>query len=383
MKAIVDKELEVLARAIALSPTADNRRCPPPEAIDWTRFEALVDRHRVGALALAGAARIDMPAEVVSKLAGEEERNAGNYLRSVALLRKLERRFADAGIAWVLLKGIAVAETAYTRPALREMIDIDVMLDPARIAEAEQIIVADGFTRIHPRFALDDAKRANFERVHSAYSYFRRSDGAQLDLHWRTSQNAWLVPQIDARWREMLGAPTASGFPTLRTDVHLAYVLAHGAKHGWVRLKWLSDVERMVAALDEEGVASLAATLRAHGLEVLAGSAFALCRTIFGSQLPAFLMQLSALPQAKKLHDHALGLITAELPLGGARLGDPGYLWTRIRHSLGLVRNRRYRRTALMLEAVRSHDLEHVRLPKGWVAALAVISPMRALAGKR
>ncbi len=387
MGGIADRELDLLACAIAQAPAMESA-CPArTEGIDWARFEALVDRHRVGALALAGAARIGMPTAVAARLAGEEERNAGNYLRSIALLRKLSGNFARAEIEWVLLKGIAVAEAAYERPALREMIDIDLMVDARRIDEAERIILDEGFVRIHPRFALDAAKRVNFTRLHSAFSYFRRGDGAQLDLHWRTSQNPFFVPQIDAHWREWPGNTAVSGFPTLRPDVHLAYVLTHGAKHGWVRLKWLADVERMIAALDDAGIAELGATLREHGLETVAGSAFALCRTLFRSRFPAALAELASSPRAAQLHDHALELIAADLPVGGAGIGKPGYLWTRMRHSLGLVRRRRYRRMALLLEMVRSHDLEHVPLPKGWIGPMAVISPLlavgRAIAGKR
>ncbi|MCR2833201.1 nucleotidyltransferase domain-containing protein [Parerythrobacter lacustris] len=384
---IADRELDLLACAIAQSPAMDCARPARTGGIDWARFEALVDRHRVGALALAGAARIGMPADVAARLAGEEERNASNYLRSIALLRKLSDHFARAGIEWVLLKGIAVAEAAYERPALREMIDIDLMVDAVRIEEAEGIILEKGFTRIHPRFALDDAKRANFAKLHSAYSYFRRADGAQLDLHWRTSQNPYFVPQIDAHWREWSGTTVVSGFPTLRPDVHLAYVLAHGAKHGWVRLKWLADVERMVAMLDDAGVALLTATLREHGLETVAGSAFALCHTLFRSRLPEALADLTSSARAAQLHDHALELIAADLPMGGAGIGKPGYLWRRMRHSLGLVRRRGYRRRALLLEVVRSHDLEHVPLPKGWIVPMAIISPVlavgRAISGKQ
>lgn len=379
MRRIADKELDLLACAIAHSPTNANSGPARTGAIDWARFETLVDRHRVGALALAGAARIGMPADIAARLAGEEERNASNYLRSIALLRKLSGHFARAEIEWVLLKGIAVAEAAYERPALREMIDIDLMVDARRIDEAERIILDEGFNRIYPRYTLDGAKRANFEQFHSAFSYFRRGDGAQLDLHWRTSQNAYLVPDIDARWTELLGPPTRSGFPTLRTDVHLAYVLAHGAKHGWVRLKWLADVERMVAVLDAEGVAALTATLRDHRLDMVAGSAIALCQTLFRSQVPGILRELATSSKAGRLHDDALGLIAAELPVGGAGLGDPGYLVTRVRHSLGLVPHRRYRRTALMLEMIRSYDFEHVSLPRGWAGLLAIISPLRAV----
>lgn len=379
MHRIADKELDLLTCAIAQSP-ANAYSCPAhTDSIDWVRFEALVDRHRVGALALAGAARIGMPADVAARLAGEEERNASAYLRSIALLRKLSGHFARADIEWVLLKGIAVAETAYERPALREMIDIDLMVDARRIDEAERIILDEGFNRIYPRYALAGAKRANFERFHSAFSYFRRGDGAQLDLHWRTSQNAYLVPQIDARWHDLLGEPTRSGFPTLRSDIHLAYVLAHGAKHGWVRLKWLADVERMIAALDEEGAAELATTLREHRLDMVAGSATALCQTLFRSQIPCSLAALATSPKARRLHGDALGLIAAELPIGGAGIGDPGYLLTRMRHSLGLVPHRKYRRTALMLEMIRSYDFEHVSLPKGWAGLMAVISPLRAV----
>ena len=339
----------------------------------------LVERHRVGALVAASSTRLNLPPAVVDALAEDESVNAANYLRSRAVLDRLEARFSAEAIDWAVLKGLAIAERYYERPSLREMIDVDLLVDRDRIADAERILADEGFERYHPRFELDAARRANFMALHSAFSFIRKRDGAQLDLHWRTVQNPRFLPQLDAGWRDHVVRREDRPWPVLREDVHFTYVLVHGAKHGWARLKWLVDIDRMLAGLDASGAEALVQCIHDNAIPDLAGAALTLCETILGSAIPPALAALSKSEGANRLCALSLRLIEHDIPHGGAGLGDVGYLTTRIRHSLGLSSNRGYRRQALLLELARPTDLGAVPLPAGWGGALAVVSPLMAL----
>jgi Uncharacterised nucleotidyltransferase len=84
----------------------------------------------------------------------EEKRSSG--IRDVlgTTLNALDR----AGVPVVLLKGVALAQTAYKRPGLRHCHDIDLLLDEMRLADAQAALIAFGFQlaadAISPRIVL-------------------------------------------------------------------------------------------------------------------------------------------------------------------------------------------------------------------------------------
>src|SRR6202000_432627 len=74
------------------------------------------------------------------------------YLANAAhsgLIRDTTARVIDAlnsaDIQALLLKGAALVETAYPNPAEREMLDIDVLVPEARMAEATATLSALGY----------------------------------------------------------------------------------------------------------------------------------------------------------------------------------------------------------------------------------------------
>ena len=352
------------------------------DGIDWDRFEALVDRHRVGALVgnAAGSAGV-LPDELIERLRQQEMNNSARYLLTRSVLRDVGKRFASCEIEWVSLKGIVVAEQHYERPSLREMIDLDILIDRSNFDAADLELQDMGFERYHPRFALEGTRRAHFMRLHSACSYIRRADGAQLDLHWRTVQNPNFLPAMDESWGEHVDA--LSSPPILHLPEHFAYLLVHGAKHGWQRLKWLVDIHRIISGLSQDQVSSCASAIERHGLDDLAGAAFRLSRELLETDLPPAFEALARRKRAIRLAGLAEKLIAADIPEGGVKPDALGYIIARVRHSLMLVSRKGYRRSALLREFARATDIGQVSLPKRGLPMLAVITPLLTLTGRR
>ncbi|WP_164931320.1 nucleotidyltransferase family protein [Erythrobacter sp. HKB08] len=372
-----DLLLAFLARNPARSPQDIARG-----GIDWDRFEALVNRHRVGALVGHGAAASGiLPDALLERLQQQEMNNSARFLLTRSILQDLARRFEVREIRWVTLKGVIVAQRHYERPSLREMIDLDILIDRADFDAADLVLQDMGFERYHPRFPLEGTRRAHFMRLHSACSYIRRADGAQLDLHWRTVQNPNFLPALDENWREHVDA--SSSPPILHLPEHFAYLLVHGAKHGWQRLKWLVDIDRIISGLSQDQVSACASAIERHGLDDLAGAAFRLSRELLDTEMPPAFEALARRKQAIRLADLARELIAADIPEGGVKPDALGYITARVRHSLMLVSRKGYRRSALLREFARATDIGQVSLPKRGLPMLALITPLLTLTGRR
>lgn len=357
------------------------------EKVDWQNFGALVGRHRVAALVSSGleaAPGIAPPDNLQSALFEAREQSAQDYFRYVGLAAQLAGAFAKAGITCAVLKGIAVAERYYRQTSDREMIDVDILVDPSRYDEAEDIVRSLGFNRLYPRFDLTVKTRASFKRLHNAFTFFRREDRMQVDLHWRTVKNPALMPYLNDEWQNhLLTTPAANReLPTLEAGVHALYIIVHGAKHAWVRLKWLADLDRVVRGLSAEERASLIAASERNRMQRVVASSLALASELLGTPLEGEFRDLVGKHSDARLVKMQKAMIFGPLPGKHYNLGDTGQLIRRVQHSLVLHKGEGYRRAAVLREIARPEDLENVRIGPGALWSLPLISPFLALGRK-
>lgn len=351
------------------------------QRIDWAAFRRLAMRHRVGALVHTNVNQLpvlEMPEDLRLWLKDCAKNNTVNYMLAVHTASEIAGAFRAAGISCSLLKGCSVAAQFYAQPGDRAMIDIDVLVDAKRYEDAEKLLIDRGFRRLYPRFDLDDRKRRAFYQLHNAFTFIRPADGLQVDMHWRTVNNPVPLAALDSSWRELVEwrDDTGRSLPTLTAATHFAYVMVHGAKHGWVRLKWLVDLDKMVRRLTHSQLAEAAEIIAANGLDDLAQGSFKLAHFALGTPIPTALQSLGNDARSGKIMALQAGILFTEEPAKPHRLGDWRYYINRMRHSLLLHQGRTYRRHALARELARPDDLETMSVaPERWWL-LAFLSPL-------
>jgi putative nucleotidyltransferase-like protein len=102
-----------------------------------------------------------------------------SWLRNQIVLERglrAVRALGDAGIPTLLLKGSALAATAYADPAQRPMDDLDVLVPGADFTRAVEILDATGWRTIHPI-----ADRESYFTFRHAVAF--RDGPGDLDLH--------------------------------------------------------------------------------------------------------------------------------------------------------------------------------------------------------
>jgi hypothetical protein len=82
----------------------------------------------------------------------------------------------------------------------------------------------------------------------------------------------------------------AEGLRTLGGEDLFAYLCMHGALHWWNRLKWLADINALLASPPEDGVERLVHAAEARGAKRAAAQALLLCGRLLGTALPDRLM---------------------------------------------------------------------------------------------
>jgi hypothetical protein len=168
----------------------------------------------------------------------------------------------------------------------------------------------------------------------------------------------------------------SAGLRTMGEEDLFAYLCLHGALHSWNRLKWLADVNALLALTTDGGVERLVRAAKARGVGRAAAQAMLLCRRLMGAQLPApLLATLDQSAVVRWLEATALSAMTT-----GKGEGDPHDApFGTTRGSLStflLSRSWRYRLAELNAHLTNQTDVLTVALPERLRCLYPVLRPL-------
>jgi hypothetical protein len=119
-----------------------------PDAIRWDHLLGLAYWHRLRPMLfqyVRGDGRA--PADVSSALEDAYVTNGTRNLFVGAALERILKALAAADVPAMLLKGVALIETVYPDPALREMSDMDILVPKTKLDDANAAVAEIGYGR--------------------------------------------------------------------------------------------------------------------------------------------------------------------------------------------------------------------------------------------
>lgn len=105
--------------------------------------------------------------------------------RTVEVVDRLEQ----AGVPYLVFKGIGVVANLYREPALRMVNDCDVLVEPERLRDAFRVLAEAGYAP-EEGFRIEDfdtwiVPRADLPRMVPQALTMTNAEGSEMDLHWR------------------------------------------------------------------------------------------------------------------------------------------------------------------------------------------------------
>jgi len=252
--------------------------------VDWGCVERIAARHRVAGLVREGLAHAGIP--VPPGIAERAQRTMTSALRNTGEALRLQARLEKAGIEPLFLKGSALAVRAYGSIAVRDSVDIDMVVAPGQVARAWDILSEAGYLMTAPSRPLPPSALRTYQAISKDSAHHHRQRKVRLELHWRLSDatgDSGMPPATDHCMIQVAGA---GALRTLTDPPLFAYLCVHGSGHAWARLKWLADIAALLGT-SEDGGASLWAAAQAAGAARPAASAIMLANAAFGTPLPA------------------------------------------------------------------------------------------------
>lgn len=266
------------------------------EPLDWAVVLDLAGCHGVGPLLYRNLSTLCsdlVSAESLTRL--RQKTQAGALLNRLLAqeLVVLCEAFEARGVPVLPIKGATLAVSAYGDLTLRDFSDLDLLVPEGSIAEAQAVLLAQGYERKDP-----SADPSEADQEEGPYHVFiKKRTLFRVDLQWVMAHQHFVF-QLDRpefwqrRTSVALANKTVQG---LEPEDLLIVLCVHGSKHAWEQLKWVCDVAELLRAhdhLDWDRIFSSASTWRCRRL-VLMG--LSLAHRLLDAPLPeVVLARLSA-----------------------------------------------------------------------------------------
>ncbi|MDE5413814.1 nucleotidyltransferase domain-containing protein [Alkalihalobacterium chitinilyticum] len=215
------------------------------EKIDWDLFVELALHHRLYPVLYPELKKVSnyVPANVLQLIHGYYKRNTFQMLHLSAEMEQVNELFIIKGIPLLFLKGPVLSHSLYGNLSLRTSSDLDFLIPIERLQESEQLLVELGYEKDdYIETVLED-----WRWRHHHVTYFHPQKGIKLEIHWRLHPGPGKEPTFQELWnRKQTSKYSHHPIYMLGYEDLFIFLVLHGARHGWSRLRWLVDIHQIL-----------------------------------------------------------------------------------------------------------------------------------------
>lgn len=207
----------------------------------------------------------------------------------------------------ICLKGPVLGQKIYRSIGLRMFRDLDLLIDVDNLSKGYRLLKELGYV-------LDKKSEYDARRVHHLV-FTHPSTNHIVELHWRLHPNIINEPTFEELWASHETVRIAgTDIPCLEATELFVYLISHGSKHAWFRLRWLYDIHLFLEQpLDLIKIQTLLA--KRGGLYMM-GQVLLLRQELFEAPIPESFVHLTKDRKSKRMAKMALRIIEEQ--------NDPG-----------------------------------------------------------
>lgn len=237
-------------------------------------------RHGLSAFVADELSREGQP--LPAQLSADARAQLSRGLKTKSLTLAVVDALEGVGVVPVLLKGYALALRLYPEhPLGRPSTDVDVLVEPRELERCAAALATLGLHR-HDDLSLDHP----FEEHH--HLAFVGTRGL-VEVHFRLFTGFGGGVFDDAGLRSRARDFSLHGRPVqvLADEDEFLYLATHAANHAFLRLSWLLDLQRFLAARPGLDFALMAARAHRAGFHTAVTTSLVLLTRVLGVTLPA------------------------------------------------------------------------------------------------
>ena len=258
------------------------------QPLDWTYLVERATHHNILPLVDRQLQQIDsssIPSEVLAQIHANFDGNFQRNLYLTAELLKLSRLFETHQIPMLSFKGPILAQIAYGNLALRQFLDIDILVPEADVVRANQLLVDRGY---QSQFALTESQQIVYAELRNEQWFWHEEKQVCVDLHWSILPKHFsFTPDPHLLWLKTERVEFGSqSIDTLTPEHLLLFLCAHGAKHNWWRLYWICDIAELLRTHPDLDWASIHSLAGRFGTKRMLFLGLYLAHQLLGAVLP-------------------------------------------------------------------------------------------------
>lgn len=293
-------------------------------------------------------------ANIKEQLTIEKKRTTLELLRfSIELVRVIDY-FKKSDLPVICLKGPVIGQKVYGLVGLRTFKDLDLLIEETRLSEATVLLK-------QLDYILDSSSEYDAKRSHHLV-FIHSQTRHMIELHWRLHPNILHEPTFLELWSRHETVTIAGvDVPCLETEELFVYLISHGAKHAWFRLRWLYDIHLFLEQpLDFDRIRN---RLAERGCLHMMGQALLLRKELFAGAIPDEFLDLTENRRSQRMAVMAHRIIEEQNDPGkdNQTLAEYSY-WKRY---YWLIRDGEKRREFVWHHLLpNQHDVATLRLPQ-------------------
>ncbi|MBI3404841.1 MAG: nucleotidyltransferase family protein, partial [Acidobacteria bacterium] len=229
------------------------------------------------------------------------QNNARRNLNLTVELLKLLREFSSRGIPVIPFKGPVVALALYGDLALRQFIDLDLLIRKSDILKARTALVDYGLIA---QFELTEQEELRYFDFRSEHAFSSPNKDLMIDLHCALTPRHFSGALDFERYASRL-RPVRLGDSDVRTfslEDLVLLLCVHGAKDTWERLILVADIAELLQVSGPLNWAAIFEEAEAIGSARMLRTGLLLAQDLLGAQMPdEILPLLQSDPAARSL----------------------------------------------------------------------------------
>jgi hypothetical protein len=260
-------------------------------SIDWGKFVSLVIHHRIYPQVFTKLKQNKLqslvPEHVFHKLNNSYKTNTLKMLYLSREMDRICRVFNDDDVRMLVLKGPVLAESLYGDISLRTSSDLDLLVPINELDKVGSLLANEGYLK-------DDyitSVLGEWKWRHHHVTYFHPEKKVKIEVHWRLSPGPGAEPDFNDLWkRKRRSILTTTPIYFLGQEDLFLFLVSHGSRHGWSRLRWLVDIHQLVGQdVDWRYLLSL---LQKYQLHQLSGKTLILTCNLLGTEINKDMLSL-------------------------------------------------------------------------------------------
>lgn len=274
--------------------------------INWKLFMNLIGHHRVYPSIYKKLKQLTtdyewIPKYIYENLHRDYQINTFKMLQLSGEMEIICKLLNKSRIRTIFLKGPVLAADLYGDVSLRTSCDLDILISINDLNKTEELLLLQGYEKNdYIQTVLGDWKWR-----HHHITFIHPIKNIKLEIHWRLSPGPSMEPRFLDLWNRRRRS-TLTNYPVYllgKEDLFL-FLITHGARHGWSRIRWLEDIDKILRQSMDWG--QIKNQLHKYQYSKMGGQALILAKLLFHTPMNE---QMYAIMYGKKPRKLALGAL--------------------------------------------------------------------------